>query len=97
MTSQHGAHALYAGLARLHAPMRNYTPTRPGNHTHARARMHIQTSNTYCFSTVTVRSSSTAGYLVSRLDWSVITSNFLIAAVFESVYLQCVAYNVYTV
>ena len=50
MTSQHGAYALHAGLARLHARMRMHTPTRPGTDMHAckrrhvRARMHTQIS-----------------------------------------------------
>ena len=39
MTSEYGAYALYAGLARLHALMRMHTPTRPGTHMHA----HTQT------------------------------------------------------
>jgi hypothetical protein len=34
MTSQHGAYALYAGLARLHARMRMHTPTCPRTHMH---------------------------------------------------------------
>jgi hypothetical protein len=53
VTSQHSAYALHAGLARLHARTRVYTPTRPG--THIRARTHTQTlSNNYCFSTPTM-------------------------------------------
>jgi hypothetical protein len=36
MTSQNGAYALRAGLARLYACMRMHTPTRPGTHMHAR-------------------------------------------------------------
>ena len=40
MTSQHGADALRAGLARLYARMRMHTPTRPGNHMHAQACTH---------------------------------------------------------
>ena len=44
MTSQYGAYALHAGLARLHARMRMHAPTRPGTHMHARARMHTQTN-----------------------------------------------------
>jgi hypothetical protein len=32
MTSQYGAYALRAGLARLYARMRMHTTTRPGNH-----------------------------------------------------------------
>ena len=38
MTSQYGVYALRAGLARLYARMRMHTPTRPGNHKHARTR-----------------------------------------------------------
>ena len=45
MTSQHGAHALHAGLARLQALMRMHTPTRPGTHMHA--RKHTQTNMQY--------------------------------------------------
>ena len=52
MTSQHGAYALHAGLARLHAYMLMQTPTRPDTHMHARA--HRPVSNTYCFSTATI-------------------------------------------
>ena len=37
MTSQYGAYALRAGLARLRARMRVQTPKRPGTHMHARA------------------------------------------------------------
>ena len=44
MTSQYGAYALRAGLARLYARMRMHTPTRTGIHMHARASMHTQTS-----------------------------------------------------
>ena len=35
MTSQYGAYALRAGLARLHACMRMHTPTCPCTHMHA--------------------------------------------------------------
>ena len=42
MTSQYGAYALRAGLARLHARMCMHTSTRPGNHMHA--GMHTQTN-----------------------------------------------------
>jgi hypothetical protein len=42
MTSQHGAYALRAGLARLYARMRMHTPTRPDTHMHART--HTQTN-----------------------------------------------------
>ena len=43
MTSQYGAYALHAGLARLYARMRMHTPTRPGTHMHARTRKHAHT------------------------------------------------------
>ena len=43
MTSQYGAYASHAGLARLHARMRMHTPTRPGTHMHARTRKHAHT------------------------------------------------------
>jgi hypothetical protein len=36
MTSQYGAYALHAGLARLDARTRLHTPMRPSTHTHAR-------------------------------------------------------------
>jgi hypothetical protein len=36
MTSQYGAYALHAGLARLHTLTRIHTPTRPGTNMHAR-------------------------------------------------------------
>ena len=42
-TSQHGAYALRAGLARLYARMRMHMPTRPGIHVHARTRKHAHT------------------------------------------------------
>jgi hypothetical protein len=35
LTSQYGAYALHAGLARLHAPMRMHTLKRPGTNTRA--------------------------------------------------------------
>jgi hypothetical protein len=38
MTSQYGAYALHAGLARLHALM--HMPTRPYTNMHARTRVH---------------------------------------------------------
>jgi hypothetical protein len=55
-TSQYGAYALRAGLARLHARTRMRTPTLPRTHTHARTHartcIHLQANNnTYCFST----------------------------------------------
>ena len=40
MTSQYGAYALRAALARLYASMRMHTPTRPGTRTHAQACTH---------------------------------------------------------
>ena len=47
MTTQYCAHALRAGLARLHARMRMHMPKRPGNHmqarTHARTHTHAYT------------------------------------------------------
>jgi hypothetical protein len=43
MTSQYGAYALRAGLARLHARMRMHTPTRLGTHMHARTPKHTHT------------------------------------------------------
>ena len=48
-TSQHGAYALHAGLARLHALIRVHTLTRPCTNMHART--HWSMSNIYCFST----------------------------------------------
>jgi hypothetical protein len=41
MTSQHGAYALRAGLARLYARM--HTLTLPGTHMHQRKLTHVQT------------------------------------------------------
>ena len=43
MTSQYGAYALRAGLARLHARMRMHAPTCPGTHMHARTRKNSHT------------------------------------------------------
>jgi hypothetical protein len=40
MTSQYGAYALRAGLARLYARIRMHTPSRPGIDIHARTRKH---------------------------------------------------------
>jgi hypothetical protein len=54
VTSQHGAYALRAGLARLHALIRMHTPTRSGTNMPARARAYRPISNTYCFSTATM-------------------------------------------
>jgi hypothetical protein len=42
MTSQHGAYALHAGKARLHAHTRMHKPTRPGTHTHACMHEHAR-------------------------------------------------------
>ena len=42
-TSQYGAYALRAGLARLWARVHMNTPTRPGTHMHARTRKHAHT------------------------------------------------------
>jgi hypothetical protein len=68
MTSQYGAYALRAGLARLYARMRMrmHTPKRLGTtiharkqaHTHARTPKHAHTNqyNTYCFSKATILS-----------------------------------------
>jgi hypothetical protein len=38
MTSQYGAYALRAGLARVHTRMRMHMPTRPGANLHARTQ-----------------------------------------------------------
>ena len=56
MTSQYGAYALRAGLARLYACMLMHTPTHPGTHMHARASMHTHTPicNTYSSSAATM-------------------------------------------
>ena len=47
VTSQYGAYAVHAGLARLYARMRMHTASRPGTHmharTHARTRTHAHT------------------------------------------------------
>jgi hypothetical protein len=55
MTSQYGAYALRAGLARLHASMRMHTPARLGIHMHARTHAQACTQRpvciTYYFST----------------------------------------------
>jgi hypothetical protein len=40
ITSQYGAYALHAGLARLYALMRMHTPMRPGTRIHARTHAH---------------------------------------------------------
>ena len=53
MTSQYGANALHARLARLYALMCMHMPTRPGTHMHARTHVqactHRPICNTYCF------------------------------------------------
>ena len=57
MTSQYGAHALRAGLARLHALGACTRPrARVPTCTHARTQTHARRpiSNTYCFSTATM-------------------------------------------
>ena len=54
MTSQHGAYALRAVLARLHARLRMETSTRPGTHMHARTRKHAHTDQ-YVIFTVFLR------------------------------------------
>ena len=58
MTSQYGAYALRAALARLYARMGMHTPTRPlvrvPTFTHAHACTHRPICNTYCFSTTTM-------------------------------------------
>ena len=41
MTSQYGAYALRAELARLHARMRMHTPTRWGTHMHAHTDQYV--------------------------------------------------------
>ena len=43
MTSQYGAYALRAGVARLYARMRMHMPTRLGTHTHAPTRKNAHT------------------------------------------------------
>jgi hypothetical protein len=56
MTSEYGACALRAGLAKLHAGVRMHTPTLSGTdmqaRTHAEACTHRRMS--YCFSLATV-------------------------------------------
>jgi hypothetical protein len=51
ITSQYGAYALHAGLARQHARIHMHTATRLGTHMDARTRTHAHTEmcNT-CFS-----------------------------------------------
>jgi hypothetical protein len=43
MTSQYGAYALHAGLARLYARMGMHTHTRPSSHKHARTLKYAHT------------------------------------------------------
>ena len=54
MTSKHGAFALHAGLARLHASMRMYTPTHSRTHIHARTHTETNKLYSFCFSTATM-------------------------------------------
>ena len=49
MTSQYGAYALRAGLARLYARIRMHKPTRPGTHMHACTRKHEHTDKYVIF------------------------------------------------
>jgi hypothetical protein len=49
MTTQYGAYALRAGLARLHAHMRMHTPTRSVTHMHSRTRKHALTDQYVIF------------------------------------------------
>ena len=49
ITSQYGAYALRAGLARLYASMCMHTPTRPGTHMHASRRTHAHTDQYVTF------------------------------------------------
>jgi hypothetical protein len=49
MTSQYGAYALRAGLARLYGRMRMHTPTRSGTHMHARTDKHANTGQYVIF------------------------------------------------
>ena len=65
MTSQCGAYALHAGLARLHALIRMHTPTRLRTHMHAHA--HRPISNTYCFCTVTMIAKALQCYVMRTL------------------------------
>jgi hypothetical protein len=43
MTSQYGAYALRAGLAKLYASMRMHTPMRPSTHLYVHTRKHAHT------------------------------------------------------
>jgi hypothetical protein len=54
MTSQYGAYALRAVLAKLYEPMRMHTPTNPSTRMHAQACTHRPICDTYCFSTATM-------------------------------------------
>ena len=66
MTSQHGAYALRAGLAKLHVRMRMHTSTCPGTHIHARTHMQACTQrkicNNYNFSTPKMVSRTRLGF-----------------------------------
>ena len=66
MTSQYGAYALHAGLARLHALIRMLTPTRPCTNMHARTQRSI--SNTYGFSTATMTREPPQRYVIRTLS-----------------------------
>ena len=61
MTSQHGAYALQAGLAKLYALMRMHAPGHPHSRTHTHT--HTQICNTY--STVTINRERASKLLVS--------------------------------
>jgi cyclophilin family peptidyl-prolyl cis-trans isomerase len=54
MTSQCGAYALRAELARAHVRTHMHTSTRPGTHMHARAHTRTSRSNACCFLTATM-------------------------------------------
>jgi Fe-S oxidoreductase len=54
MTSQRGAYALLAGLARLYAHGHAHALGYPHARTHAQTCTHRPICNTYCFSTATV-------------------------------------------
>ena len=43
MSSQYGAYALHAGLAKLYVRMRMHKPTHPATHMHARTSQHAHT------------------------------------------------------
>ena len=68
MTSQYGAYAFHAGLARLPARTHKHTPTRPGTYMHAHARTHRPISNIYFFSTATMIRESDQYYVIRTLS-----------------------------